>query len=768
MGLNHRKKSPIPSAKPVQNNQINIDDDSKNKYIKKKSSYDYLATKYLLQSPPDSQSTYNLYCGIVTLIAFIARFYLINYPKEVVFDEVHFGKFASYYLERTYFFDLHPPFAKMLIAFIGYILGYDGKFKFDEIGMSYDTNPAPYIAYRSLNAIMGTLTVTFMFNTLKELNFKAITCALGAFLVAVDNAHVTETRLILLDATLIFSIASSIYCFVRFYKEQLREAFTKAWFLWLYLTGISLSFVTSTKYVGILTFATIGIAIVFNLWQLFDIKAGLTLKEFSKHFLIRLHALIVVPFIIYLFWFYVHFSILTKSGPGDEFMSPEFQETLGESPLARDSRDLNYFDVITLKHLSTDAFLHSHLANYPLRYEDGRISSQGQQVTGYSFEDVNNEWEVVPTKELPAKLGQPVAFNDVIRLRHIATNTYLLGHDVASPLYPTNEEITTVPPESANGENFQETLFRLEPLNKNEEGTPIRTKASRFRVIHVDTNVALWTHNDVLLPDWGFDQQEVNGNKKITDPENTWFFDQIINIPPERDVSIKKTIKPMNFFRKWWEAQTKMFYHNNHLTSEHPFASDPQSWPGSLSGVSFWNKDQERKQIYFIGNIIGWWAEIATLSLFCGIVLADVLTRRRSVYTLGKIPRARLYGPLMFLFIGWSCHFLPFFLMSRQKFLHHYLPAHMIAAMFTAALIEWGFTNNKSLDSSKDEELPEVPYEEHPAIKVKKLTFVFVILALAVFAFFIYFSPLVYGNVGLTPAEAKARQWLNIELHFTK
>lgn len=40
--------------------------------------------------------------------------------------------------------------------------------------------------------------------------------------------------------------------------------------------------------------------------------------------------------------------------------------------------EIRYFDTITVKHKDTKQFLHSHDEAYPLRYDDGRISSQGE------------------------------------------------------------------------------------------------------------------------------------------------------------------------------------------------------------------------------------------------------------------------------------------------------------------------------------------------------------------------------------------------------
>lgn len=76
-------------------------------------------------------------CTVVTVLAFIARFWRIGHPDQVVFDEVHFGAFAGQYIRREYYFDVHPPFAKMLNGLAGWWVGFDGDFGFENIGDNY-------------------------------------------------------------------------------------------------------------------------------------------------------------------------------------------------------------------------------------------------------------------------------------------------------------------------------------------------------------------------------------------------------------------------------------------------------------------------------------------------------------------------------------------------------------------------------------------------------------------------------------------------------
>lgn len=62
---------------------------------------------------------------------FIDIFSLIN-----SFDELHYGRFISLYLRRTFFFDSQPPLGKQLISLSAYASGYKGNFadNFTSIG----------------------------------------------------------------------------------------------------------------------------------------------------------------------------------------------------------------------------------------------------------------------------------------------------------------------------------------------------------------------------------------------------------------------------------------------------------------------------------------------------------------------------------------------------------------------------------------------------------------------------------------------------------
>ncbi|CAO3594514.1 unnamed protein product [Absidia cylindrospora] len=119
----------------------------------------------------------------LTILSFFVSFYKIWYPAEVVFDEVHFGKFAGYYLRRSYFFDVHPPLAKMMIAAVGYLIGYNGHFEFTNIGDNYIENNVPYVALQSLPATLNVLCVCLVYSIMKQSGYALSICALTAGLM---------------------------------------------------------------------------------------------------------------------------------------------------------------------------------------------------------------------------------------------------------------------------------------------------------------------------------------------------------------------------------------------------------------------------------------------------------------------------------------------------------------------------------------------------------------------------------------------------------
>ncbi|BEJ14723.1 hypothetical protein CspHIS471_0404900 [Cutaneotrichosporon sp. HIS471] len=706
-------------------------------------------------------------CMALTALAFIVRFWRIAHPDEVVFDEVHFGGFASQYLRREYYFDVHPPLAKMLNALSGWFVGFDGSFDFANIGDSYPEHNVPYVGMRAFVAIMGAVTVPVVYATMRESGYPIAIAAFSALLILFDNGHVTQTRLILLDAALVLFMALSLFCYVKFHQQRYRE-FGRDWWLWMLATGASLAFTLGCKMVGLFTFLTVGSAVIWDLWGILDIKRGHPMSYFWRHFIYRTIGLIIVPFCIYLSFFWVHFKILKFSGPGDTFMSSAFQETLAGNELLLNSQEVRYYDTITLMHKDTKQFLHSHPERYPLRYPDSRISSQGQQVTCYSHNDTNNHWQIIPTREVPSHgRGRVVRHNDVVQFRHIGTNTLLLTHDVASPTMPTNQEFTTVSPDDEA--RHEETLFQLQMVEAHD-GEAIKTLASHFKVMHMKTRVLLWTHKQAL-PDWAFEQQEVNGNKNANDRTALWYANDIIEDGQGLDFRNRtakvedKPVRHINFFKKWWELQILMLQHNAGLSSSHPYASTPIEWPFCLNGVSFWTENSQQQQIYMVGNLLDWWICAITVSVFVGIIAADMIARRRGVEPIEEDVRNRMYRNTGFFLGAWAFHYFPFYSMARQRFLHHYLPAHLASALVAGCILNFILVEEVNYPMSVAGPRTRLRPAARAYVSRKGLI-VLGVLSAAVVGCFLYEAPFTYG-LPLSSEQVSARKLLNTwTLHF--
>eukprot|EP00124_Ichthyophonus_hoferi_P000313 Ihof_evm9s11 gene=Ihof_evmTU9s11 len=432
---------------------------------------------------------------LIAILSFATRFYKLHLPEKVCWDETHFGKHANYYIKRTFFFDLHPPLGKMLLALAGILTGYDGNHPFTNPGEAF--GDAHYLGMRSLCAFFGACVPVLAYGIMLNLQFSTEAAILCGLLLTFDNGLTTLSRYILLDMPLIFFIVGSVYCYTKFYTLRNRP-FEFVWWMWLACTGSFLACAFGVKWVGAFVIAFIGLSTIKELWDIFG-DQSISLNKVTRHFMARVVCLILLPIALYLSFFAVHFAVLDTTGPGDGFMSSLFQSTLvgnnlydAENPIA-----VAYNSEVTVKQLRpTGALLHSHADRYP-----GEDESR-QQVTTYSFKDDNNRWMIGYPYGVNIDTDTPnfVKHGDVIRMIHIPTSRYLQSDDTPAPITTEHKRV------ACNGHhpNLQDEhqLWRVE-LDGLDEVDPEKVAqdtsdkyrlsllTTKFRLIHTHSGCAL-------------------------------------------------------------------------------------------------------------------------------------------------------------------------------------------------------------------------------------------------------------------------------------
>lgn len=641
---------------------------------------------YLLLTPPAEASVKRslhrseyLLIGVLMLIAFYVRMYGLTYPNLVVFDEVHFGGFAAKYIRGEYFMDVHPPLAKMLFAGVGAIGGFKGNFNFKLIGDLYPSY-VPYVLMRQFPAVLGILVCLLCYVTLRQAGVRPVIAFFTTFLLIIENAQVTISRYILLDSPLIFFIAATAYGYKKF---EIASPYTANWYKLLFATAVGLGLALLAKWVGLFTVAWVGVLCAVQMWFL---VGDLTVKPASivRHAVWRATVLLGVPLALYYVFFAVHFSVLHNDSDGAALMLPMFRAGLDNNRLPKTVLpEVGYGLVISIRHVNTaGGYLHSH----PHPYKTG---SKQQQITLYPHIDINNEWLIEPYNASfwDNTTFVPLTNGIKVRLKHVQTHRRLHSHDHKPPVLERDwqKEVSCYGFENFTGDANDDWVVEIVDYKlRTDAGKKlVRAMELVIRFRHAMTGNYLFSL-PVKLPEWGFGQQEVSAAGLGSRPLTHWMVET--NTNPFNNLTEQQPYPTMLLWQKFAHSHKRMWLINANLKDHHPWQSDAIDWPMMPRGINYWVHD--KRQVYLLGNAPIWW--VTTATIVAAVIYAGI-TGLRWLFGADIAVNKHVfnYNYQMFSFVlGWALHYFPFFIMGRQLFLHHYLPAYYFGILALGQTLE--------------------------------------------------------------------------------
>ncbi|XP_066222955.1 protein O-mannosyl-transferase 1 isoform X2 [Saccopteryx leptura] len=767
-----------------------------------------------LRRPVVVTADVNLNVVALTVAGLLSRLWRLTYPRAVVFDEVYYGQYISFYMKRVFFLDgSGPPFGHMLLALGGYLGGFDGNFLWNRIGAEYSSN-VPVWSLRLLPALAGALSVPMAYQIVWELRFSHGAATGAALLMLIENALITQSRLMLLESVLIFFNLLAVLCFLKFCNSQQHRPFSPSWWLWLTLTGLACSCAVGIKYMGIFTYLLVlGVAAV-HTWHLIGDqtlsnvgaprgpcgvrRGGARAGEAGRGGHAGPHrrdghappcaqgtppplaglcavscagpssgsgggpghhvpALLLRPLDCALpLWAPRPDHVQCVPGqPGGRAGSDHSRPAPGGGLRFPGHSEERLWQTCALlapfppEHLPHDVRKAAVLIG---RYENGRGSSHQQQVTCYPFKDVNNWWIVKDPGRHQLEVSsppRPVRHGDVVQLVHGMTTRFLNTHDVAAPLSPHAQEVSCYI--DYNVSMPAQNLWRLDIVNRESDAEIWKTILSEVRFVHVNTS-AILKLSGAHLPDWGFRQLEVVGEKLSRGYHESavWTVEEHrygrsqeqkdreleLHSPPQMDVS-----RNLSFMARFSELQWRMLTVSSD-DSEHKYSSTPLDWVTLDTNIAYWLHPRTSAQIHLLGNVVIWASAGLATALYALLFCWYLLRRRRNICDLPEESWLRwvLAGALCA--GGWAVNYLPFFLMEKTLFLYHYLPALTFQILLLPVVLQ------------------------HISEHLCRSEFQRSLLGAVVVAWystachvFNVLRPLTYGDRSLSPSELKALRW---------
>lgn len=650
---------------------------------------------------------------LLTAVSAFVRLYKIDALKSVAWDEAHFGKFGSYYIKHEFYFDVHPPFGKLLVALSGYLAGFDGNFKFGS-GLSFPKD-LDYVTMRVFNCVFGILCTPLAYQTAVLMGFSQFTVWFITLQVVFETVALTLSKFILLDSFLLFFTVLCFFCLIHIHRLRVTDQLlTFRGIKWLVFTGMSIGCVCSVKWVGILVTILIGLYIIYDLliktYQLGSTRYPISVAKYLQHWISRIVSLIFIPIVIYLMFFKIHFLLLSGSGPGDGSLSTLMQASLNGSRIKYGPRSVAYGSLVTLRSQGLSPnLLHSHPHNYP-------EGSQQQQITTYGFKDNNNEFLIEfdlqnqknnhfatlePDENTTVDYHRIVKDGETIRLVHNNRNCLLHSHKIPSFFSKAHYEVSCYA-SLANSDLKDEWVIEVQshekspaPEFQNEAKDEIHPISTNFRLRHKVLGCYLATSGK-SYPAWGYQQGEVICKRSYLkqDKSTWWNFEDHVNEDLPNNTAKYIPPKP-RFWKEFILINYGMMASNNALVPDpnkfDKLSSEWWEWPILNSGLRMGSWSSTNFKYFLMGNPAVTWTSTFSIGVLIVFYMVQLWRWQRQ-----KLHYKTIFDPNWDQFIsqsvlpilGWILHYLPFVIMGRVTYLHHYVPAQYFATFVTGFIME--------------------------------------------------------------------------------
>lgn len=364
-----------------------------------------------------------------------------------------------------------------------------------------------------------------------------------SFLYFFKNQFIAEESNGLLNEDLLFSnLALGVLVSLNVYqKNKIRDIKQ------LLLTSLLLGGLISVKPVCLTTVLVYIWLIMYWIWQVvsvyqFDLSIS-TASLFIYQIVFKVATMVTLPLYVYYQFISIYLDKFDFDESNIDFVQLSASNKISFTSLKQHGgvmlgvpKDIRYMDTILIRQTdSLGGYLHSHEANL-------QAGSGQQQVTVYDYEDMMNEWIILPgvTKLRTSYLnGESVDYevlkrSNMIMLKHKLTGKYLYVHpDIKGPVSEKEKahEVTCKEFDESldDAANF---MFRID-YSLHQENSNVQLIDNNFELVAASiSGCKLISHLD-RLPHWGFFQQEVICMEMAKYERSQFIIEKIVDSPSD-------------------------------------------------------------------------------------------------------------------------------------------------------------------------------------------------------------------------------------------